>query len=471
VLGESLDVRGFWVAEAVWITHSAGVARAMAQWLVDGRPDIDLHECELYRFEAAQLAPSYIATRGAQNFVEVYDIIHPLEPPAQPRPLRISPFHGRQVDLDAYFLEFAGWERPHWYGVNIGLPHPRLPERDDWAARHWSPIAAGEALATRERVGLFDMTPLKRLSVTGPDSVAFLQRMTTNEVDRPPGTVTYSLILDAGAGIRSDITVARLGEHEFQLGVNGNLDLDWLLRHVTDEERVHVRDITGGTCCLGLWGPLAREVAEPLAATGLDFGYFRAARTYLGDVPVTMLRVSYVGELGWEIYCDADVGLRLWDTLWAAGRPHGLVAVGRSAFNSMRLEKGYRAWGVDMTPEHDPYSAGLGFAVKRDKGEFVGRAALPDEPAGTHRLTCLTVDDGRWVVMGREPVYVDGSAAGYVTSAAYGYTVGASIAYAWLPAAVAEPGTTVHIGYFDRMLAATVATEPLFDPQGKRMRS
>ena len=474
VLGESRDVCGFWVAEAVWITHSAGVARAMAQWLVDGRPDVDLHECELYRFETAQLAPPYVAQRAKQNFVEVYDIIHPLDPPLQPRPLRVSPFYPRQVALDAYFLEAAGWERPHWYGANAALPRPALPDRDEWAARHWSPIVAGEALATRERVGLFDMTPLKRLAVTGPDAVTFLQRLTTNDVDRPVGTVTYGLLLDDGAGIRSDITVARLADREFQLGVNGMLDLDWLLRRV-EGAALDVRDITGGTCCLGLWGPLAREVAAPLATDDLSFGYFRAARTYLGDVPVTMLRVSYVGEAGWEVYCDADVGLRLWDTLWAAGRSHGIVAVGRSAFNSLRLEKGYRAWGVDMTPEHDPYSAGLGFAVKPGKGEFVGRAALRTElPAagGTpRRLACLTVDNGRSVAMGKEPVYVDGAAAGYVTSAAYGYTVGASIAYAWLPASAAVPGTPVQIGYFDERLDATVVAEPLFDPQGKRMRT
>ncbi|WP_432834839.1 GcvT family protein [Dactylosporangium sp. CA-092794] len=469
LLGPAAGRPGLWLAEAVWVTHSAGVARAVAQWLVDGHSTVDLHECDAQRFEEAQLSPSYVDARGQRAFVEVYDIIHPLDPVRDPRPLRVSPFYARQLQLGARFTEGAGWERPLWFEANAGLPMPDLPPRDAWAARHWSPIAAAEALATRERAGLFDMTPLKRLSVTGPGAAAFLQRMCSNHVDRPVGSVVYALLLDAGGGVRSDVTVARLGPEEFQVGVNGNLDLAWLRAHAP--AGVHVADITGGTCCVGVWGPAARDLLRPL--TGLDlsheaFGYFKARRTYLDTVPVTMLRVSYVGELGWEVYTSAELGLRLWDTLWAAGRPHGAVAAGRSAFNSLRLEKGYRAWGVDMTAEDDPYSAGLGFAVNADHGDFFGRPALR---RGTERrLACLTVDDGRTVPMGREPVLSAGTAVGYVTSAAYGYTVGTPIAYAWLPAALATPGERVDIAYFDQRVAATVRADPLFDPKGTRIR-
>ncbi|MGG2464604.1 GcvT family protein [Streptomyces sp. RGM 3693] len=474
VLGETRALRGFWLAEAVWVTHSAGVAKAVAEWMTDGRPATDIHECDLTRFEDAQRSPAYTEERGAQNFIEVYDVIHPLQPMAQPRPLRTSPFYPRQQELGAYFLEAGGWERPHWYEANAPLAEGlRLPERDSWSARHWSPIAAAEAAATRERVALYDMTPLRRLEVTGPGALDFLQRMTTNQLAKKPGAVTYTLLLDEAGGIRSDLTVARLAPDRFQVGANSGADLDWLLRHAPED--VGVRDITSGTCCIGVWGPLARDLVQPLTRDDFShgaFGYFKAKQTYLGHVPVTALRLSYVGELGWELYTTADLGLRLWDTLWEAGREHGVIAAGRSAFNSLRLEKGYRSWGHDMTTEHHPYEAGLAFAVRPAKGDFLGRATLTglSEETATRKLTCLTLDDPAANVLGKEPVYVDGAPAGYVTSAAYGYTLGRGIAYAWLPAAAAVPGTAVHIEYFGEKVAATVAQEPLFDPEMARLR-
>ncbi|GIM91660.1 GcvT family protein [Paractinoplanes toevensis] len=459
LLGESRELRGFWTAEAIWVTHSAGAAKAVAEWMVTGRPETDLHECDLNRFDPAQLAPRYVRERSIRSFVEVYDIIHPLDPPSV-RELRVSPFHERQKELGAVFGEAAGWERPLWYASN--------PEgesrRDDWSARHWSARAATEARLTREDVALYDMTPLTRLEIIGP--VDFLQGLTSGNVDRPVGTVVYTLLLDQAGGIRSDITVARLGEHRFQVGVNGPLDLDWLLRHAP--ANVTVRDITGGTCGVGLWGPKAREVVEKLTdidVTNAAFRYFQCREGFVGPVPVVMLRLSYVGELGWEIYTRADHGLKLWDTLWQAGRDHGLIAAGRHAFTSLRLEKGYRAWGVDMTTEDDPWQAGLAFAVSEEvSGEVSGGRREPVD----RKLTCLVLADPEAVPMGREPVYLDGQPVGQVTSAAFGHTIGAPIAYAWLP--VRDPGTEVEIGYFDRRLRATVTAEPLFDPQHERLR-
>ena len=313
------------------------------------------------------------------------------------------------------------------------------------------------------------MCSLTRVEVSGPGALAYLSRMTTGRMDTSPGAVTYTLLLDERGGIRSDITVTRLGRDRFQVGANGHLDVDRLERCAPTG--VFVRDVTAGTCCLGLWGPSARDVLRPLTRLDLDaLRYFRAARTYVGTVPVTALRVSYVGELGWELYTGADMGLKLWDTLWEAGAPHGLIAAGRGAFNSLRLEKGYRAYGADMTAEHDPYEAGVGFAVKPDSGPFLGRAALgarKDPPR--RRLVCL--DTGDEQVMGSEPVYDGAACAGYVTSAAYGYTVGHGIAYAWLPAPLAVPGTRVEIGYFDRRVPAVVRSEPLFDPEMTRLRA
>ncbi|QJY50090.1 GcvT family protein [Pseudonocardia broussonetiae] len=462
LIGEHPSVAGFWVAEAVWVTHSCGVAQAVARWLVEGEPGVDLHEADLARFEEPQLAPDYVRTRSTQAFVEVYDILHPLEPPVQPRPLRVSPFHARQVELGAVFTEGAGWERPLWFEANAGLPEVgRIPRRGEWASRFWSPIAGAEALVTRDRVAMYDMTPLKRLEVSGPGALDLLDGLTTNDLHKKPGAVTYTLLLDGDGGVRSDLTVARLGEQRFQVGANSNIDLDVLQRAAGDD--VHIRDITGGTCCIGLWGPRARDVLSSLTRDDVShtgFGYFRARRIHVGEVPVTALRLSYVGELGWELYCSAELGLRLWDLLWEAGERHGVIAAGRSAFNSLRLEKGYRSAGTDMTTEHDPYEAGVGFAVK---------PAADVTPA--RRLVPLLLDDPAHVVMGKEPVFHAGTCAGYVTSAAYGYTIDASIAYAWLPAAAAVAGTPVQVEYFGERLPAVVAAEPLFDPEMKRIRA
>ncbi len=477
LLGESREARGFWVAEAVWITHALGIAKAMAEWISEGVPSVDLSGCDIHRFEPHALSPSYVLARSSQSFREVYDIIHPLQPMEEPRPLRTSPFYPRQKALGAYFLEASGWERPHWFEVNAPLAEGRdIPERDEWSARYWSPIAGAEHLHTRERVALYDMTPLKKVEVTGPGALEFLQRLNTNQLEKPVGSVTYTLMLDENGGVRSDITVARLGEEHFQVGCNGPRDVVWMERHLPDDGSVRIRDITSGTCCVGVWGPMARDLVQGLTEDDFSneaFGFFKAKRAYLREVPVVALRVSYVGELGWEIYTTADLGLRLWDLLWRAGQPFGVIAGGRSAFNGLRLEKGYRMWGTDMTTEHDPYEAGLGFAVKPEKGDFVGREALlrRKEEGLRRKLSCLVLEEPGAVVMGSEPVYANGRAAGYVTSAAYGYSVGRGIAYAWLPPELAEAGSAVEIEYFGERRAATVAEEPLFDPAMKRMRA
>ncbi|MFR9728021.1 GcvT family protein [Saccharopolyspora sp. MS10] len=479
LIGESPDVAGFWIAEAVWVTHSSGVARAVAQLLVDGRSEIELHGCDVHRFDEIETTPRHVAETSRQNFVEIYDVKHPLQPKFSPRDLRVSPFHARQRELGAFFLESHGWERPHWYEANAPLVK-RLPAewqppgRDSWSAMYHSPIAAVEAWKTRTAVALYDMTPLKRLEVSGPGSLEFLDRLTTGKMDKSVGAVTYTLLLDRAGGVRSDLTVARLGEQLFQIGANGNLDLDHLRRNLPAEGGVRVRDITGGTCCVGVWGPLARDLVQPLSEDdfsheGLKF--FRCARAHIAGIPVLAMRVSYVGELGWEIYTSAEHGQRLWDVLFEAGRDLGAVAAGRAAFNSLRLEKGYRAWGADMTTEHNPHEAGVGFAVRANKGDFVGKEALAgiDAASVSRRLSCLTIDDGRSVVLGSEPVFWEGEPVGYITSAAFSHTLGIPIAYAWLPAG-AEVGTSVEIQYFDRRVRATVAAEPLVDPEMTRIR-
>jgi glycine cleavage system aminomethyltransferase T len=294
--------------------------------------------------------------------------------------------------------------------------------------------------------------------------------MTTNNVDKSVGSVTYTLMLNEAGGIRSDLTVARLGENTFQVGANSPRDFDWLERHRPDD--VVLRDITGGTCCVGVWGPLARDMVQPLCPDDLShaaFRYFRALRTHLGAIPVTMMRVSYVGELGWEIYTGAEYGSALWDLLWDAGQEHGVIAAGRIAFNSLRIEKGYRSWGSDMTTEHGPASTGLGFAVRMDKGDFVGRAALDQAPPPSSVLRSIVFDDPSAVVLGKEPVYLGDECAGYVTSAGFSSTLWRTVAYAWLPADTGD-GTSVTVDYRGTRHTATVCPEPVVDPDMLRIR-
>ena len=489
LLGRHPSLDGFWVAEAVWITHAGGVAAAMAEWMIEGQSSFDLHGCDLNRFETHQLAPAYVEAKNCHNFVEVYDIVHPLQPMEQLRPLRTSPFYPRQQQLGAVFGEANGWERPHWYAQNHQLlgsdrnPGWTLPPFDQdaapevWASRYWSPTVAAEASITRTDVAIYDMTALKRLEVSGPGATAFLSSMVTANIAKSVGSITYCLLLNAAGRIRSDIAVARLGPERYRIGANGQADLVWLQQHLpapSADSAVTVRDITAGTCCIGIWGPKARDVVQPLtdadfSATGLK--YFRAKDCFLGTVAVTAMRLSYVGELGYELYTGADQGLALWDLLMHAGGEHGIIAAGRSASKALRIEKGYRSYGTDMTTEHTPAEAGLSFAVNTDRGDFLGRDAVLAQGEPTQKLTALRIDDPAGVLQGAEPVYSEsGEPVGYVTSAAYAYTLGFPLAYAWLPTELSTAGTTLGVGYFDRVYPATVLDEPVFDPDMTKIR-
>jgi glycine cleavage system aminomethyltransferase T/glycine/D-amino acid oxidase-like deaminating enzyme len=471
LLGPVPELDGFWVAEAVWITQSVGAARAVAEGICGEAPTLDLHECDLGRFEPAFTTPAFVRPQAIARFVEVYDIIHPLQPPAEPRPLRCSPFYARQRDAGAHMLVGNGWERPQWYDANAGRVGPDAPwaRREGWAAQHWSPTVGAEHRAVRERAGLFDMTSLRRLEVSGPGALALLERLTTTRMDKRPGTVSYTLMLDDHGGIRSDITVARLDDDRFWVGTNGPQDEGWLAGHGRGGAPVEVRDVTGAICCLGLWGPAAAAVIGPLADAEVDFPYFNLRRFHVGEEPVTAQRVSYVGEYGWELYTTADYGVRLWDLLVRAGSALGLVAAGRGALDSLRLEKGYRAWGRDMTAVDSPEEAGLDWAVDR-KRDFIGRAALDRRPV-TRRLRTITLDDPDRVVLGGETVLGGGRALGSVTSAAYGYTVGRGVAYAWLPVAEAVTGAPLEVDWFGARLAAHVTDDALWDPAGLRVRT
>jgi 4-methylaminobutanoate oxidase (formaldehyde-forming) len=343
---------------------------------------------------------------------------------------------------------------------------------------HWSPAIGAEHVACREAAALFDESSFAKLEVVGPRAAEALEWLCDNRVAREPGKLTYTQMLNARGGIECDFTVARLDDERFSIVTGtafGNHDREWIRRNLPTHG-VTVRDVTSAWACFGLWGPLARAVLDPLTPADLAndaFPYMNVREITVADVPVRALRVTYVGELGWELYCPPEYGLSLWRALWEEGRPHGLVAGGYRAIDSMRLEKGYRVWGADITPDETPDEGGVGFCVKPDKpGGFLGREAIlaARERGAEQRLRCLVLEDPRSVALGNEPVRVDGRVAGRVTTGGYGYTVGASIAYAYLPAEVTE-GTGVEVEIFGRWVGGEVAREPLYDPAGERIRS
>jgi 4-methylaminobutanoate oxidase (formaldehyde-forming) len=307
--------------------------------------------------------------------------------------------------------------------------------------------------------------------VVGPGAADYLETLCDNRVARDVGRITYTQMLNARGGIECDFTVTRLAEDAFQIVTGtafGQHDLAWIRRHSPRDGSVRVIDMTSRWACFGLWGPRASAVLAPLTPDALDFPYLSMREIVVGDVPVRALRVTFVGELGWELYAPAEYGAALWRTLWEAGEPHGLAAGGYRAIDSLRLEKGYRVWGTDITPDETPHEAGLGFCVRDDK-DFIGAAALREREVH-QRLACIVLDDPRSVALGNEPVAVDGRVVGRVTSGGFGYTVAASIAYAYMPLEHTEPGTEVAIDVFGRWVPGHVAAEPLYDPAGERVK-
>ena len=487
ILGES-DVRGFWLAAgfcAHGIAGAGGIGRQMASWIVDGEPELDLWKMDIRRFGAAYRSGAYTLARSIENYATYYDIHYPNEERQAGRPLRTSPTYDDLTALGAVFGEKSGWERPNWFEPNADDPRFGGRERLEklrprgWAGQHWSPAIAAEALATRQAAALFDETSFAKIEVSGPGACAFLQRVAGNDIDRPVGSIVYTQLLDRRGGIQADLTVTRLGTDQFMLVTGtayGNHDLGWLRSNMPTDGSAVVRDLTSSRVCFGLWGPKARDILAPLTRddlTDAGFPFLTAREIGIGSVPLLALRVTYVGELGWELYAPTEYGRALWSTLWDAGREHSMVAGGYRAIDALRLEKGYRVWSSDVTPDETPFEAGLGFAVALDKAEpSMARDALlaAREAHPRKRLRCLVLDDPLDVCLGNEPVRIDGDVVGRVTSGGQGFAVDRSIAYAYLPADRGI-GTRGEVEVFGRWVGFEVAREPLYDPGNVRIRS
>jgi glycine cleavage system aminomethyltransferase T/glycine/D-amino acid oxidase-like deaminating enzyme len=499
ILGEAPETKGLWSAAAVWVKEGPGVGRTVAEWMTTGAPEIDPHGSDIARFYDHARTTAHVRARAAEGFNKTYGIVHPMEQWATSRNVRLSPLHGRTRDLGAVFYETAGWERPHWYEANRPLlaefGDRVAPREAEWDARWWSPIINAEHLAMRERVGLVDLAAFAIFDVTGPGALDSLQALCVSQMDVPVGRVVYTPLLTPRGGIKADLTVMRLGDRHYRVVTGGGLgmiDKKWFVDHLPADGSAQLADLTSAISTIGVWGPQARALVQ--AASDDDFGPagfpFGTCRTVeVGHVRALASRISYVGELGWELHVPTEEGARLWDQLWEAGQPLGVVPVGIGVYATTgRLEKCYRAYGHELEQEFDLVEAGMARAAVKPQ-EFIGKAAYlrqrAEPPAAL--LSTLTVDDHRSrsgvrrYMLGREPVLArDGSPLidrhgrrAYVTTAGAGPSIGKHVLMTYLPAEHAVAGAKLLVEYMGEPYPVTVATvgsTPLFDPENRRMK-
>ena len=498
ILGESPDVKGLWSAAAVWVKEGPGTGKAVAEWMVHGESEIDLHSSDIARFHEHQKTRAHVRARASEGFNKTYGIVHPSEQWASNRDIRLAPFHNREKELGAFFFEAAGWERPFWYESNGPLLEQfgdRVTRRTaEWESRWWSPIINAEHLAMRSRAGLFDLSAFTIFDIVGPGALASVQRTALRQMDVPVGRVVYTPVLSPHGGFKSDLTIMRLGDDHFRVvtgGAAGMSDKKWFVDHLADG--AELVDLTSSMTTIGIWGPRARDIvaattSDDVSNDGFKFGTCRVID--MGTQRILASRISYVGDLGWELYVSIEQGLKLWDMLWEAGRPHGLVACGIGVYGTTgRLEKSYRAHGNELETEYNVVEAGMTAPRVKDE-DFVGKEAhlrhRSEEPAAI--LCTLTVDDHRSksgekrYMLGREPILrrdgsriVDRRGRGsYVTSAGAGPSVGKHILMGYLTPEEAVAGNQLLVEYMGErypVSVAVVGATPLFDPENTRIRS
>ncbi len=500
ILGETTEVKNLWSVAAVWIKEAPGIARAVAEWVTDGASEIDVHGADVARFYPSQRTRRHVDARSQEGYNRTYGIVHPLEQWESNRRVRLSPFYAREQELGAVFYETAGWERPWWYESNRGLLEEYgdrvMPREAEWESRWWSPIINAEHLAMRDRVAMIDISAFAVFDVVGPGALEYLQEVALAELDVPVGRVVYTPILNGHGGFKADLTIMRLGESLFRIvtgGADGPRDKKWFSDRLPEDGSATLEDVTSAWCTLGVWGPRARDLmtqvtSDDMSHAGFPFG--RCRWIDVGPVPVLASRISYVGELGWELYASMEQGQALWDTLWEAGQPLGLVPSGIGVYGTTgRIEKGYRLFGAELESEYNVVEAGMQRPTVKD-GDFVGKEAYlrhrDEEPAAL--LCTLTVEDNtsssgvRRYMLGREPILttdgeriVDRKGRGsYVTSAGSGPSVGKHLLLAYLPPEHAQEGNELLVQYMGERYPVTVAvagSRPLFDPENTRIRS
>jgi 4-methylaminobutanoate oxidase (formaldehyde-forming) len=477
IMGESPEVKNFFVAAgfcAHGIAAAGGVGKMMAEWIVEGQPSLDLWRLDIRRLGAHHGSRNYTLHRAIEVYAHHYSMSWPYEEMVSARPLRTSPLYSLLKKRGAVFGEKYGWERPNWFAPKGVTPKDKLK----WGLPNWFEHVAKEHEAVRTKAALIDQTSFGKVEIKGKGALSFLQKITGSQMDKPVGSITYTQMLNEKGGIECDLTVTRLSEEEFYL-VTGTAfikhDLSWIRKHLPADGSVTVKDVTSSRACISLCGPESRNILNRLTGEDLSnqrFLYMTCKKVTLGYAPALALRITYVGELGYELHIPIEYALYVYEALWQAGKSYGLVNAGYRCIDSLRLEKGYRYWGGDISPESTPLEAGLDFCVRLDKGDFIGRNALwaQKEKGVTRRLCCLTIDSDPLMPVGKEAILEGDKVVGIVTSGGYGHTVKKPIAYGYLPIGLSKSGTRLQIEVAARRYEATVEKEPLYDPENKRVR-
>ena len=498
MLGPLPDVEGLWSAAGVLIKHAPAIAKNLAQWMTRGYTEVEFHELDLNRFHEYGQSHAFTKERARESFDNIYSVVHPKEQWQSARNLRTSPFHDRLTDLDARFFELDGWEYPQWFESNSDLLDEYETELEglrrpnEWDSRWWSPIILAEHLAMRDRVGLVDLSLFTIFDIVGDGALDFVQEVAVGQMDTKIGKSVYTPVLAPDGGVRADLTMVRLDDDRFRVIGGGGVNKQWFARHVNDDPSVRMVDCTSSLTSIGVWGPQARALVDSLAEEDMsnESHPFATARDItIGEVDAWALRISFVGELGWEIYAPAEKGRRLWDLLWEEGMNYDAVPVGWGVYTSTgRMEKGFLSHGNDLEIEYSPIEGGLDHHGVKD-ADFIGKAAYRRElETGPIAEICtLTVDDHesttgqRRFMLGNEPILTptgdpivdDEGRRSYVTSAGTGPMVGKHILFGYLPEEYANTGQQLQVEYFGDRYPVTVETtggEPLFDPGHERMR-
>ena len=502
VLGETPEVKGLWSVAASWIKEAPGIARAVAEWMTIGQSEIDIHETDIARFYPHQKSKLHVKLRAEELFNKTYGIVHPAEQYASSRNVRLSPMHQRTSALGAVYFEAAGWERPQWYESNAALLEKykgSIAERtSEWDSRWWSPIIDAEHLAMRECVGLVDLSSFAIFDVIGAGALSYLQHMAVAQMNVAVGRVVYTPILDEEGCFKADLTIMRLGTEHFRIVTGGGvglMDKKWFTDHLPEDGSAVLYDATAALTTMGVWGPKARDLMAKLTTddvSGAGFRYGTCKNITIGNTEVLASRISYVGELGWELYVTSDQGAHVWDLLFEAGSEFGLVPVGIGVYGTTaRIEKGYRAYGNELTPEYNLLETGMSRKTVK-KEDFVGkRAHLSHRTKNPVALLCTftigaealdgAAGDPRRFPLGNEVILTtDGERISdskgrpsYLTSAGSGPSVGSHLGLGYLPYELAVEGNGFAVQCMGHLYPATVAVAgngSIFDPTNERLK-
>ncbi len=484
MLGPVAGVRGMWIAAGMSLNGyggAGGIGKLMAEWIVEGEPSLDVYAYKATRFGNYYANPEYAAERTREGVKYYYRLRFPNDENEWARPHRVSPVHYRLQEMGAVFGEKFGWERVNYFEPDKPWRRMGADQRAwGWKKPPYFERLGQEHQATRERVTLFDMTSFGKIEVSGAGALALLQRVADNNIDKPVGSTIYTQFLNTNGGVEADVTVARLGTERFWV-ITGSAfignELAWLrMSQQEQDDSVSIRDITQELGCLALWGPKARFVLQKLTTDDISnegLPYLHAGIIHINGVSIWAQRVSYVGELGWELYIPNERCELVWDAILNAGAEFGIEVGGYKVLDSLRLEKGYRYYTADVTQLETPYEAGLGFCVDLNKEDFIGKQALlKQKQDGVNRKLCtLVLDEASYTqIYGGEAVYYQGKVIARVRSGGYGFTVQKNILYAYLPIELAKTGTDLEIDLIEGKFPAKVTQAVLYDPKGENLR-